>query len=267
MSWEVHLADVIDAPQLVTEPPAAIICDPPYGLGLAEWDQDVPDVEAWEALLSIVEPGTPLVAFGARRTSHRLATRIEEAGWEIDDQLVWLYGQGRPAGKAKVKPAHEPAVVAVAPGEPLRVDVEAARIPYEKGYKHRQLNSMCGSGKVFGGQRRYPFKTNPGGRWPATVTHDGEALVGAQANYFYCAKHRKAPYLTPKPVALMRWIVRLLGAQGKPVLDPFCGGGQHRRGGSARGRSLHRPGFQRGGGEAVARAAVCPLPRNAPVGL
>jgi len=75
-----------------------ICTDPPYGLGFMskEWDHGVPGVPFWEAALRVAKPGAMLLAFGGTRTHHRLMTAIEDAGWEIRDCLMWLYGSGFP---------------------------------------------------------------------------------------------------------------------------------------------------------------------------
>ena len=76
----------------------AIVSDPPYGLGFMgkSWDHGVPGVEFWRAALRVAKPGAHLVAFGGTRTHHRLMVAIEDAGWEIRDCLMWLYGSGFP---------------------------------------------------------------------------------------------------------------------------------------------------------------------------
>ena len=73
-----------------------IITDPPYGLSFMgkEWDHGVPGVPFWEAALRVAKPGAMLFAFGGTRTSHRLTCAIEDAGWQIRDCLMWLYGSG-----------------------------------------------------------------------------------------------------------------------------------------------------------------------------
>jgi site-specific DNA-methyltransferase (adenine-specific) len=74
----------------------AIITDPPYGLKLhdAPWDAEVPGTPYWQEALRILRPGGHLAAFGATKTSHRLATNIESAGFEIRDTLMWIYASG-----------------------------------------------------------------------------------------------------------------------------------------------------------------------------
>ena len=76
----------------------AIVTDPPYGLGFMGkgWDHGVPGLEFWREALRVAKPGAHLLAFGGTRTFHRLASAIEDAGWEIRDCLGWLYGSGFP---------------------------------------------------------------------------------------------------------------------------------------------------------------------------
>ena len=76
----------------------AIVSDPPYGLSFMgkEWDHGVPGVPFWTEALRVAKPGAHLVAFGGSRTFHRLVCAVEDAGWEIRDVLMWLYGSGFP---------------------------------------------------------------------------------------------------------------------------------------------------------------------------
>ena len=75
-----------------------IFTDPPYGLKFMgkDWDHGVPGVQFWEQALRVAKPGAHLMAFGGTRTFHRLAVAIEDAGWEIRDTLMWVYGSGFP---------------------------------------------------------------------------------------------------------------------------------------------------------------------------
>ena len=52
--------------------------------------------ETWAEVLRVAKPGAHLLAFGGTRTFHRLAVAIEDAGWEIRDTLMWVYGSGFP---------------------------------------------------------------------------------------------------------------------------------------------------------------------------
>jgi DNA modification methylase len=76
----------------------SVVCDPPYGLSFMGkgWDHGVPGVEFWTEALRVAKPGAHLLAFGGTRTYHRLACAIEDAGWEIRDCVMWVYGSGFP---------------------------------------------------------------------------------------------------------------------------------------------------------------------------
>lgn len=76
----------------------SIVTDPPYGLSFMgkKWDYDVPGVEVWKECLRILKPGGHLLAFAGTRTQHRMAVRIEDAGFEIRDMIAWVYGSGFP---------------------------------------------------------------------------------------------------------------------------------------------------------------------------
>jgi DNA modification methylase len=83
---------------------SAIVTDPPYALTSAQgkgfmgkaWDGALPGVEVWAECLRVARPGAHLLAFGGTRTHHRLMCAIEDAGWEIRDCLMWVYGSGFP---------------------------------------------------------------------------------------------------------------------------------------------------------------------------
>jgi DNA modification methylase len=76
----------------------SIVTDPPYGISFMgkKWDYDIPSVEIWKECLRVLKPGGHLLAFGGTRTYHRLVVNIEDAGFEIRDQIQWLYGSGFP---------------------------------------------------------------------------------------------------------------------------------------------------------------------------
>jgi len=76
----------------------ACVTDPPYGLKFMgkKWDYDVPTVEQWKEVYRVMKPGAFLLSFGGTRTYHRMVVNIEDAGFEIRDQIQWLYGSGFP---------------------------------------------------------------------------------------------------------------------------------------------------------------------------
>ena len=111
----------------------SVVTDPPYGLSFMnkKWDYDVPSVEFWKEAYRVLKHGGHVLSFGGTRTYHRMVVNIEDAGFEIRDQIMWLYGSGFPKshniGKAIDKiEGNEREVV----GEKKRGDVQKAK---EKG--------------------------------------------------------------------------------------------------------------------------------------
>ena len=78
----------------------SIVTDPPYELGFMgrSWDSTgiAFQKETWELCFKVLKPGGHLLAFSGSRTYHRMAVAIEDAGFEIRDQIMWLYGSGFP---------------------------------------------------------------------------------------------------------------------------------------------------------------------------
>lgn len=78
----------------------AIITDPPYELGFMgkSWDDSgiAFQKETWRKCFTVLKDGGYLLAFGGTRTFHRIACAIEDAGFEIRDTIMWLYGSGFP---------------------------------------------------------------------------------------------------------------------------------------------------------------------------
>lgn len=95
------LGDCVEAMAAI-EPESvdAVVCDPPYELGFMgkSWDSSgvAFDPKTWEAALRVLKPGGHLLAFGGTRTVHRIAVAIEDAGFDIRDQIAWMFGSGFP---------------------------------------------------------------------------------------------------------------------------------------------------------------------------
>lgn len=216
----------------------AVVTDPPYELTAARpggrsdatrgkvmrgfmgmaWDGSgvAFDPTTWREVLRVLKPGGHLLAFGGSRTYHRLACAVEDAGFEIRDQIMWIYGQGFPKSKnldgewdgwgTALKPAHEPIVVA---RKPLRGTVAANMMTYGAGALNIDACRIPTGDKLGGGAERATTadqKGNDGwtrpwmddasaraahaervrgnvvraeslGRWPANVIHDGSDEV------------------------------------------------------------------------------------------
>jgi len=75
-----------------------VVTDPPYGINFLgkSWDSNTGDKEVYEQCFRVLKPGGHLLAFSAARTYHHLAMSVEMCGFEIRDQIMWIYGSGFP---------------------------------------------------------------------------------------------------------------------------------------------------------------------------
>jgi site-specific DNA-methyltransferase (adenine-specific) len=99
MNIDLRLGDCLEVLKTIPDNSIdAVVTDPPYGLSFMgkKWDYDVPSVEIWTECLRVLKPGGHLLSFAGSRTYHRMAVRIEDAGFEIRDQIMWVYGSGFP---------------------------------------------------------------------------------------------------------------------------------------------------------------------------
>ena len=96
----IHGNNLNELPKLPDNSVDAIITDPPYELGFMgkTWDSTgiAYNIELWQQCLRVLKPGGHLLAFGGSRTYHRMACAIEDAGFQIRDQIMWVYGSGFP---------------------------------------------------------------------------------------------------------------------------------------------------------------------------
>ena len=108
-TFEVHHGDCLEVLRGMPDNSVdAVVTDPPYGLSFMgkKWDYDVPSVEIWAECLRVLKPGGHLLAFAGTRTQHRMAVRIEDAGFEIRDMIAWVYGSGFPKSHDVAKAVH-----------------------------------------------------------------------------------------------------------------------------------------------------------------
>ena len=99
MEKQLLLGDCLDRlKELPDNSVDSVVTDAPYGLSFMgkKWDYDVPSVEIWKECFRVLKPGGHLLCFGGSRTYHRLAVNVEDAGFEIRDQIQWIYGSGFP---------------------------------------------------------------------------------------------------------------------------------------------------------------------------
>ena len=334
-SWRLLTGDCLDG--LATLEPDSVdacVTDPPYGISFMgkQWDnfrraRNAADVsrdsvhgrfsacapasasesdslryQAWtqqwaEAVLRVLKPGAHAVVCASPRMGHRVTCGLEDAGFEIRDSLLWLYGSGfpkslnLPGGRGTaLKPAYEPVILARKPlgGRTVAqcvaafgtgaINIDGCRLTTEGrplrigDYKDTEHNTYTGrmNGSLQGGSRA-AGQTDLG-RWPPNVALDETAAArldaeGGTSRFFYVAKASREErergcedlpqrtagdatdrqdgsaglnspragasrthgarnhHPTVKPVALMRWLVRLVTPPGGLVLDPFAGSG------------------------------------------
>ena len=169
------------------------VTDPPYGLSFMgkAWDYDVPKKEIWQEVFRVLKPGAHLLAFFGSRTYHRGVLPIEDAGFDIRDQIMWLYGSGFPKSHnigngwgTALKPAHEPIVVARKPPEDSvarnvekygtgAINIDGCRTE-TKGMKWEKPRG--GIWKT-DSEAEAKLVENELGRWPANIIHDGSDEV------------------------------------------------------------------------------------------
>jgi len=101
MSHVIHIGSNLDVlPTLPDNSIDSIVTDPPYELGFMgkSWDSTgiAYSVALWKECLRVLKPGGHLLAFSGSRTYHRMTCAIEDAGFEVRDQMMWVYGSGFP---------------------------------------------------------------------------------------------------------------------------------------------------------------------------
>jgi len=203
----------------------AVVTDPPYELGFMgkSWDASgvAYNVSMWEECLRVLKPGGHLLSFGGTRTYHRMACAVEDAGFEIRDQMQWLYGTGFPKNHdiskamtdkeaaatwegwgTALKPANEPIVLARKPIAENTIalnvlkhgtgglNIDGSRI-YRQGKEEGEVDKTPNfKNKVFGKGMGGTEVDLSKDRWPSNVLLDSEAalILGSVSRFFYCAK-------------------------------------------------------------------------------
>lgn len=176
----------------------SVVCDPPYELGFMGkvWDSTgiANDVTLWAEVLRVLKPGGHLLGFSGSRTYHRMACAIEDAGFDIRDQIMWIYGSGFPKSRnldgawegwgTALKPAHEPIVLA---RKPLVGTVTSNVLAHGTGALNIDgcrvgsdvITTIGSAKKGTAAFRDYAgmVPTDHVGRWPANLIHDGSDEV------------------------------------------------------------------------------------------
>ena len=214
-------------------------------MGMDDWDHSVPTVDIWREVYRTLRPGAFCLSFCSPELYHRMAVNVEDAGFLIKDQIMWMTTT-KMTKFNRLKPAHEPIVVAQKPylgslksnyeewGCGL-IDVDNNRVPWDKkpptgwvkdGGKRRTFGR---EGKTTGTQKEFgTVDANPNGRYPSNIIGDVESQ---HQKYFYAPRATRKEkgsdnnHPTVKPVNLMEYLIRVYSPVKSIVLDPFCGSG------------------------------------------
>lgn len=98
---ELYLGDCLEEMKKIPDGSVdLVLTDPPYELGFMgkSWDSTgiANNVDVWKECLRVLKPGGYLLSFGGTRTYHRMASAIEDAGFEVRDMIEWVYASGFP---------------------------------------------------------------------------------------------------------------------------------------------------------------------------
>jgi DNA modification methylase len=162
----------------------SIVTDPPYGLAFMgkQWDYDVPSQQIWEECMRVLKPGGHILSFAGSRTYHRMAVRIEDAGFEIRDQIMWVYGSGFPKSRnigkdiEKIKVGGIKNLKQVGTKQGIKVETGTSGYSYSKEY----VAGKSMGGKQISGDIPVYEITNEWGGWGTALKPAHEPIVMAR---------------------------------------------------------------------------------------
>lgn len=255
MNFSLHLGDCLEVLKNLDDNSIdSIVSDPPYGISFMgkKWDYDVPSKEIWEECLRVLKPGGYLVAFAGSKTQHRMAIRIEDAGFEVVDVMIWSYASGFPKSH---NVANNIDKMYGASTRGKAIPVASTNLPSGK-YAEEKLEGN----KV----EKYVARTPHGEPWvswgtalkpaiePITLAKKpGPSILNLSGKrVFFHSKAAKKDrnegvkdekennHPTVKPVALMAELCHTITPKGGTILDPFMGSGSTGKAAIANGFSF-----------------------------
>lgn len=243
---------------------SACITDPPYEIGYCSsgWDKTgiAFDTEFWKEILRVLKPGGHVIAFSAARKYHRIAIAIEDAGFEIRDQLLWRYAR---TAVPKTQKLNKQIDAHILYGKSNPITLRQLEQDYgDEEYVVASTNNGMHGQKRTVVRKRYSTMTDQGKKWEGWstgVASCGEPMVLARkpiaehsvagqvlmsqtgvvnlnamkSSIITCPrpdKHEKSiaggnPHITIKPINLMGRLIDFVVPPGETVLDPFSGSG------------------------------------------
>lgn len=243
----------------------SIITDPPYGIDFLGkgWDAHTGEVNLYKECLRVLKPGGYILAFSSPRTYHKLATSIEEAGFEIRDQIMWIYTKSLPKSQDIGRQIQKRIGVEEYKHNPNHRTKNGNSL-YQGGHQKSEIKGdiVCTSpdAKQWEGwgsslktchepivMSRKPFKgtlvdniqeyktgglnineSKVNGKYPSNII--GE--LPEYQDWFFCPKVEMSEkklhnnnHPCVKPIALMEYLIKLVTPSGGLVLDPFNGSG------------------------------------------
>ena len=217
----------------VTSLPAGMRFDREQGRRFHAWYLEVSG-----RIMRALKPGGFFFSFASPRLYHRMASAMDDAGFEIRDGFIWLHAQGQPKAMGLGRfidrmdaPAAEKAGVAKRLAgwktpqarscfEPIAV----AQRPKEGTYLE---NAMRHGVSLINVNARQGLE---GDMFPSNALSTGTGVGGVDRCFFVGKPTRREKgagngHRTVKPLALCEHLVRLVTREGALVLDPFCGSG------------------------------------------
>lgn len=240
MKIDLRLGDCIEVLKTIPDNSIdSIVTDPPYGISFLnkKWDYNIPKIDTWIECFRVLKPGHALLSFSSPRTYHRIASCIEDAGFDIKDQIMWITGSGFAKNKTQLKPSHEPIVFARKKGKVTKLNIDDSRIPYKSwekiNFDRPRLRKKNEDWIISAGFRYDKLDVkeyNILGRFPSNVIFENETDE-VWSKYFFSPKANKEDrgegnnHPTVKPTDLMRYLINLVTPKGGTTLDPFMGSG------------------------------------------
>lgn len=188
-----------------------IVCDPPFGTTLMDWDKVLPFNKLWERYAAILKPTGCVVLFGSQPFTSALV--MSNPRW-FKYELVWDKNKCGSPGLAKIRPmkTHENVLI-FAPGRTTYNPQMESGEPYARKSKNPEGYVGRCNNHGYGLKPKTEF-TNEGTRYPKSVL---------RISRDFSAQQQVHP--TQKPVPLLEWLIRTYSNEGDVVLDNCMGSG------------------------------------------